>query len=68
MAADVLKDPRVPIFQAAMTQCGRGQPIQVFRGNSRYQYGAGFGDVLRSIWRFVPGGEARSSYGDEGRR
>ena len=53
MEADVLKDPRVAMFQSALTQCGRGQPIQVFRGTSRYQYGAGFGDVLRSIWRFV---------------
>ena len=53
MAADVLNDPRVAMFQAAMTQCGRGQPIQVFPGTSSYQYGAGFADVLRSIWRFV---------------
>ena len=52
MAANVLKDPRVAMFHAAMTQCGRGQTIQVFRGTSRYQYDAGFGDVLRSIWLF----------------
>ena len=49
----VLKDPRMAMFQAAMTQCGRGQPIQVFRGTSLYQYGAGIADVLRTIWRFV---------------
>ena len=44
---------RVELIKAAMTHHGRGQPIQVFRGLSRYQHGCGFGDALRSIWRFV---------------
>ena len=44
---------RVELLKAAMTQHGRGKPIQVFRGLSRYQHGCGFGDELRSIWRFV---------------
>ena len=41
------------LLKAAMTQHGRGQPIQVFRGLSRYQHGCGFVDALRSILRFV---------------
>ena len=44
---------RVELLKAAMTQHGRGQPIQVFRGLSRYQHGCGFGNALLSIWRFV---------------
>ena len=36
-----------------MAQHGRGQPIQMFRGLSRYQHGCGFGDALRSIWHFA---------------
>ena len=44
---------RVELFKAAMTQRGRGQPIQVFRGLSRYQHGCGFEGALHSIWRFV---------------
>ena len=43
----------VELLKAAMTQHGRGQPIQVFRGLSRYQHGCGFGNALLSIWRFV---------------
>ena len=46
-------DPRVELMRAAMTQRGRGMPIQVFRGTSRYQYGSGVGDVLKSIWKFI---------------
>ena len=53
MAADVVKDPRVAMFQATMTQCGRGQLIQVIPATSCYQYGASFDDVLRSIVRIV---------------
>ena len=51
--ADPMKDPRVEMLRAAMTQRGRGMPIQVFRGTSRYQYGSGVGDVLKSIWKFI---------------
>ena len=51
--ADPMKDPRVELLRAAMTQRGRGMSIQVFRGTSRYQYGAGVGDVLKSIWKFI---------------
>ena len=50
---DPMKDPRVELMRAAMTQRGRGMPIQVFRGTSRYQYGSGVGDVLKSIWKFI---------------
>ena len=44
---------RVELLKAAMTQHGRGQPIQVFRGLSRYQHGCGFGAALLSMWGFV---------------
>ena len=44
---------RVELLKAAMTQQGRGQPIQVFRGLSRFQHGCGFGNALLLIWRFV---------------
>ena len=44
---------RVELLKAAMTQHCREQPIQVFRGLSRYKHGCGFGDALRSIWRFL---------------
>ena len=50
---DLLKDPRVQQLRVAMTQHGRGMPIQVFRGASRYQYGGGVCDALKSIWRFM---------------
>lgn len=71
-----MKDPRVEMLKVGMTQHGRGMPIQVFRGTSRYQYGGGVGEALRSIWRFVypiivrgaasfikHGGEAFSQHG-----
>ena len=48
-----MNDPRVELFKAGMKQHGRGMPIQVFRGTSRYQYGGGVGEGLRSIWRFM---------------
>ena len=51
--AEPMKDPRVEMMRAAMTQRGRGMPIEVFRGTSRYQYGSGVGDVLKSIWKFI---------------
>ena len=44
---------RVELLKTAMTQRGRCQPIQVFRGLSRYQHSCGFGGALHSIWRFV---------------
>ena len=46
-------DPRVEMLKAAMSQHGGGMPIQVFRGATRYQYGAGVGNILGSIWRFM---------------
>ena len=45
-------DPRIEFYKAAFSQHGRGFEIPVFRVTSRYQYGAGFGDVLRGMWRF----------------
>ena len=45
-------DPRIEFYKAAFSQRGAGFKIPVFRGYSRYQYGAGFGDVLRVMWRF----------------
>ena len=45
-------DPRIELYKAVFSQRGRGFDIPVFRGTSRYQYGAGFGDVLRGMWRF----------------
>ena len=44
---------RVELLKAAITQHGRGQPIQPFRGLSHYQHTCGFRDALRSIWRFA---------------
>ena len=43
--ADLMKDPRVEMLKVGMTQHGRGMPIQVFRGTSRYQYGGGVGEA-----------------------
>ena len=45
-------DPRIELYKAAFSQQGLGFEIPVFKGTSRYQYGAGFGDVLRGMWRF----------------
>ena len=45
-------DLRIEFYKAAFSQRGAGFEILMFRGASRYQYGAGFGDVLRGMWRF----------------
>lgn len=47
-----MSDPQVEQYRNAMLRQTGGGDIQVFRGTSRYQYGQGFGDVLRSIWRY----------------
>ena len=47
-------DPRIEFYKAAFSQRGNGFDIPVFRGVSKYQYGQGVGDVLRSILQFVP--------------
>ena len=55
-----MNDPRVELFKAGMKQHGRGMPIQVFRGTSRYQYGAGVGDgTAINLAIHVPSGRAR---------
>ena len=45
-------DPRIELYKAAFTHHRRGFDLPVFKCISRYQYGAGFEDVLRGIWRF----------------
>ena len=45
-------DPRVELYKSAFCQRGRGGDIPKFYGSQRYQYGSGFGDVLRGAWRF----------------
>jgi hypothetical protein len=45
-------DPRVEFYKAAFSQSGRGVDIPKFYVSNRYQYGQGFGDVLRGIFRF----------------
>ena len=47
-------DPRIEFYKAAFSQGGNGFDLPVFRGNFSYQYGQGFGDVLRGIVRFIP--------------
>jgi hypothetical protein len=44
-------DLRVELYKAAFSQSGRGD-IPKFYGSQRYQYGQGFGDVLRGLYRF----------------
>ena len=47
-------DPRVELYKFAFNhQRGGGGDIPKFYGTHRYQYGQGFGDVLRGIWRWV---------------
>jgi hypothetical protein len=45
-------DKRVELYKAAFSQSGRGCAIPKFYGSNRYQYGQGFGVVLRGIFRF----------------
>jgi len=48
-----MSDPRVQMYVKALSQ--RGGSFPVFQGSHRYQYGSGFGDVLRGIWKvFFP--------------
>ena len=50
-----MEDPRVELYKASFAQQRGGGGFPVFQGSSRYQYGSGFGDVLRGIWRvFFP--------------
>lgn len=46
-------DPTLEQYkQLLIRQCRGGSgDIELYWGSNRYQYGAGFGDVLRSIWR-----------------
>ena len=46
-------DPWIEFYKAAFSQRGAGLDIPVFRGQSRYQYGQGLGDVLHGIWWFM---------------
>ena len=43
-------DSKVEDYKSLLLQQRGGGSIEVYRGSSRSQYGAGFGDVLRSIW------------------
>ena len=47
-------DPRIEFYMAAFSQKGNDFDFPVFRETSRYQYGQGLGDVLRSIVRYIP--------------
>lgn len=47
------ENPQVELFRSAMLRQSGGGDIQVFRGATRYQYGQGFGDVLRGIWKVI---------------
>ena len=51
----MMEDPRVEFYKKSLGGQRGGGSYPVFEGTSRYQYGAGFGDVLRGIWRvFFP--------------
>ena len=45
-------DRQIEFYKAAFFQQNAGFEIPVFKGTLRYQYGAGFGDVLRRMSRF----------------
>ena len=50
-----MEDPKVAFYKNAFTNQRGSGSFPVFEGSSRYQYGSGFGDVLRGIWRvFFP--------------
>ena len=44
-------DSQVDDYKSLLLQQRGAGSIEVYRGSYRSQYGAGFGDVLRSIWR-----------------
>ena len=46
-------DSKVEDYKSLLLQQRGAGSIEVYRGSYRSQYGAGFGDVLRSIWRIA---------------
>ena len=47
-------DLRIEFYKAAFSQRKNGFDFPVFKGTSRYQYGQGYGKVLRCKVRFIP--------------
>ena len=45
-------DLQIEFYKAVFFQRGAGFDIPVFKGTSKYQYGAKFGDVCRGMWLF----------------
>ena len=46
-------DQQIKFYNAALFKPNDGFVIPIFRGTSRYKYGAGFGDVRCRTWRFI---------------
>ena len=46
-------DPQIEFYKAAFFHQGTEFEIPGFRSTSRYKYNAGFGVVLRGMWRFI---------------
>ena len=46
-------DSNVEDYESLLLQQRDAGSIEVYRGSYRSQYGAGYGDVLRSIWRIA---------------
>ena len=46
-------DSKVEDYKSLLLKQRGAGSIEVYRGSYRSQYGAGFGDVLRSIWRLA---------------